>query len=44
MSVLAAIHPAAPPPAPGGSLADWLWLAVVLAAVVMAGLLIASRH
>jgi len=42
--LLADIHPAAPATPPGGSLAGWLWLGIVVAIVVAGGLLIASRR
>jgi hypothetical protein len=44
VQLLADIHPAAPAAAPGGSLAGWLWLGIVVAIVVAGGLLIASRR
>jgi hypothetical protein len=42
--LLADLHPAAPAPAPGGSLMGWLWLGIVVGIVVAGGLLIASRR
>ena len=44
VQLLADLHPAAPATAPGGSLAGWLWLGIVVAIVVAGGLLIASRR
>jgi hypothetical protein len=44
MHFLAAIHPAPAAPPPGAPLAGWVWLALALGAIVVGGLLIASRR
>ena len=38
------LRPAPPAPPPGGSVVAWLLLAGVLAVVVVAGVILASRH
>jgi hypothetical protein len=41
---IASVHPATQAATPDGSLESWVWLAVVLALVVMSGLVLASRR
>jgi hypothetical protein len=41
---LESLRPAPPVPAPGAPLAAWVWLAIVLALLVAAGVVLASRH
>jgi hypothetical protein len=38
------LRPAPPVPPPGGSVSAWLLVAAVLALVVLAGAVLASRH
>ena len=38
------LRPAPPVPAPGGSLAVWVWLVIGMLVVVAAGVVLASRH
>jgi hypothetical protein len=41
---VAIIRPAPPAPTTGGSIALWIWFGVVLAIVVIAGSVLASRR
>jgi hypothetical protein len=42
--LLAEVHPAAPAPAPQGSVLPWLLAAAVLAVIVAGGVYLTSRH
>ncbi len=41
---IANVHPATQAATPDGSLEGWVWLAIVLALVVLSGLVLASRR
>ena len=41
---LESLRPAPPVPAPGAPLANWVWFAIFLALVVVAGVVVASRR
>ena len=43
-SLLESLRPAPPVPPPGAPLSAWVWFAVILAVVVVAGVVLASRH
>jgi hypothetical protein len=42
--LLADLHAVAPAPVPGGSVAGWLLLAIVVAGVVTAGMFLSARR
>ena len=44
MLLLFQVHPAPPAPVPGGSIAGWIWVGVVLALIVVSGVVLASRR
>jgi hypothetical protein len=38
------LHPVPVGPVPGGSIAGWIWLMVLLAVIVVAGVVLSSRR
>ena len=44
MWLLASIHPAPPATPPDGSLAEWIWLTVILALVVLGAMALTWRR
>ena len=44
LASLESLRPAPPVPSPGAPLAVWVWFAIVLTILVVAGVVLASRH
>ena len=44
MYLLATVYPLPAAPVPGGSIAGWIWLTVILAVVVAGGVFFTSRR